>query len=123
MWRYNPGGGDYSHLRIPAQGRYLLIFHQRWGYYPPSSPYAPAVLSAKILRNSTVVAGHAIGSTAVQAAQFGEGTTVDAVTMWQRLNVGDKIYFVVYSQHTWTVLPTDVNGNSTWLGAYYLGPE
>ena len=122
MWRYAPGGGERSHIRIPAQGRYLIHFHQQWAWFARGPE--DAMLSAKLLRNSTTVAGNAIGSTAVVAAQpstGGEGTAVDLIGTRPVLHTGDKLYVVIYTQFAWRLLAA-ANGVPTWLAASYLGP-
>lgn len=127
MWQYAPGGTERSHLRIPAQGRYLIHFHQQWAWFARGPE--DAMLSAKLLRNSQTVAGNAIASTAVVAAQpsiagggvGGEGTAVDMISTRPVLDVGDRIYVMGYTQYAWRML-ANANGVPTWLAVSYLGP-
>lgn len=122
MWQYAPGGTERSHLRIPAQGRYLIHFHQQWAWFVHGPE--DAMLSAKLLRNSQIVAGNAIGSTAVVAAQpstGGEGTAVELISTRPVLGVGDRIYIATYTQYAWRLL-ANANGVPTWLAVSYLGP-
>lgn len=118
MWQ----PGEDAHLRIPVQGRYMVQFHQQWAWFAHGAE--DAMLSAKILRNEPT-APNAIGSyagVAAQASTGGEGTATDVLTMRPALNVGDELYFLLYTQYAWT-LNASANNVPTYIAAYYLGPD